>query len=133
VLLANRYLDTLLTGQRIAKPNPFLFSIFRPSVQPYIISWLRYNPGNLLQKLRCPVLIVQGNKDIQVQVADALLLQKIKPDAQLAIIENMNHVFKLVSSNNRIDNAKAYSDPSLPIASSMVQEFIKFIGPIRIL
>jgi len=133
VVLANRYLDTLLAGQRIAKPNPFLFSIFRPSVQPYIISWLRYDPGKLLQTLRCPVLLVQGNKDIQVQVADALLLQKIKPDARLAVVENMNHVFKLVTSDNRVDNIKTYNDPALPIASSMVQEIIKFIRPIRIL
>ena len=132
-LLANRYLDTLLAGQHIAKPNPLLFSIFRPSVQPYMISWLRYDPGKLLQTLRCPVLLVQGNKDIQVQVADALLLQKAKPSARLAVLENMNHIFKIVTSNNPADNIKTYSDPALPIASSLVQEIIKFIHPNRTL
>ncbi|MFM7511176.1 MAG: alpha/beta hydrolase family protein [Bacteroidota bacterium] len=132
-LLANRYLDTLLAGQRIAKPNPILFSIFRPSVQPYMISWLRYDPSKLVQGLRCPVLLVQGNKDIQVQVADALLLQKARPSAGLAVIENMNHIFKLVTSTNPADNIKSYSDPALPIASSLVQELIKFIHPNRTL
>jgi pimeloyl-ACP methyl ester carboxylesterase len=132
-LLANRYLDTLLAGQRIAKPNPLLFSIFRPSVQPYMISWLRYDPGKLLQTLRCPVLLAQGNKDIQVQVADALLLQKAKPSARLAVLENMNHIFKIVTSNNPADNIKTYSDPALAIASSLVQEIIKFIHPNRTL
>ena len=132
-LLANRYLDTLLAGQRIAKPNPLLFSIFRPSVQPYMISWLRYDPGKLLQTLRCPVLLVQGNKDIQVQVADALLLKKAKPSARLAVLENMNHIFKVVTSNNPADNIKTYSDPALAIASSLVQEIIKFIHPNRTL
>ena len=132
-LLANRYLDTLLAGQHIAKPNPLLFSIFRPSVQPYMISWLRYDPGKLLQTLRCPVLLVQGNKDIQVQVADALLLQKAKPSARLAVLENMNHIFKIITSNNPADNIKTYSDPALPIASSLVQEIIKFIHPNRTL
>jgi alpha/beta superfamily hydrolase len=132
-LLASRYLDTLLAGQRIAKPNPILFSIFRPSVQPYMISWLHYDPGKLVQALHCPVLLVQGNKDIQVQVADALLLQKARPSARLAVIENMNHVFKLVTSTNPADNIKSYSDPALPIASSLVQELIKFIHPNRTL
>mgnify|MGYP000442123477 FL=1 len=132
-LLANRYLDTLLAGQRIAKPNPLLFSIFRPSVQPYMISWLRYDPGKLLQTLRCPVLLVQGNKDIQVQVADALLLKKAKPSARLAVLENMNHIFKIVTSTNPADNIKTYSDPALAIASSLVQEIIKFIHPNRTL
>jgi len=132
-LLANRYLDTLLAGQRIAKPNPLLFSIFRPSVQPYMISWLRYDPGKLLQTLRCPVLLVQGNKDIQVQVADALLLEKAKPSARLAVLENMNHIFKIVTSTNPADNIKTYSDPALAIASSLVQEIIKFIHPNRTL
>ena len=132
-LLANRYLDTLLAGQHIAKPNPLLFSIFRPSVQPYMISWLRYDPGKLLQTLRCPVLLVQGNKDIQVQVADALLLEKAKPSARLAVLENMNHIFKIVTSTNPADNIKTYSDPALAIASSLVQEIIKFIHPNRTL
>lgn len=131
--LANRYLDTLLAGQRIAKPNPLLFSIFRPSVQPYMISWLRYDPGKLLQALRCPVLLIQGNKDIQVQVADALQLQKAKPSARLTVLENMNHVFKIVTSTNPADNIKSYSDPALPIASSLVQEIVKFIQPNRTL
>lgn len=132
-LLANHYLDTLLAGQRIAKPSPVLFSLFRPSIQPYMISWLRYDPGKLLQALHCPVLLLQGNKDIQVQVADALLLQKAKPSAHLAVLENMNHVFKIVTSTNPADNLKAYSDPMLPIATSLVQEIVKFIQPNRTL
>jgi fermentation-respiration switch protein FrsA (DUF1100 family) len=98
-----------------------------------MISWLRYDPGKLLQTLRCPVLLVQGNKDIQVQVADALLLKKAKPSARLAVLENMNHIFKIVTSTNPADNIKTYSDPALAIASSLVQEIIKFIHPNRTL
>jgi fermentation-respiration switch protein FrsA (DUF1100 family) len=98
-----------------------------------MISWLRYDPGKLLLALRCPVLLIQGNKDIQVQVADALQLQKAKPSARLAVLENMNHVFKVVTSANPADNIKSYSDPALPIASSLVQEIVKFIQPNRTL
>jgi acetyl esterase/lipase len=98
-----------------------------------MISWLRYDPGKLLQALRCPALVLQGNKDIQVQVADALLLQKAKPSAHLAVLENMNHVFKLITSTNPADNIKSYSDPALPIATSLVQEIVKFIQPNRTL
>ncbi|HEV2832535.1 MAG TPA: alpha/beta hydrolase, partial [Hanamia sp.] len=45
--------------------------IFRKSIQPYMISWLKYSPENEIKKLKCPILILQGGCDIQVKVEDA--------------------------------------------------------------
>lgn len=131
--LANVYLDTLLQGKRIQKPNPYLFSLFRPSVQPYMISWVKHNPAALLKKLHGKVMIVQGQKDIQVKVEDAALLHQARPSATYLLIENMNHVLKSVVSNSRTDNIKTYSDPTLPISATLVQGVTHFIQPIRTL
>ena len=125
--LAGLYLDTLLAGQRIAKPNPLLFSLFRPSVQPYMISWLQYDPAVIIASLRCPILIVQGTKDLQIQEADARLLHASHPGSRLSIIENMNHVFKAVSSEKPADNIKAYSDPALPVMGALVNAVVQFV------
>ena len=46
-----------------------LAPIFRPSVQPYIISWFHYLPSAEVARLGIPVLIIQGTTDIQVGVA----------------------------------------------------------------
>jgi pimeloyl-ACP methyl ester carboxylesterase len=125
--LAGRYLDTLLSGTKIAKPNPLLFSIFRPSVQPYMISWLQYDPQALMASLSCKTLIVQGKKDIQINEADARLLHEANPKSLLVLIDNMNHVLKAVKSENKADNVKAYTDPSLPVMGELVQAMVKFV------
>ena len=69
--------------------------LFRPSVQPYLISLLRQNPGQAFARLQIPALIVQGSHDIQVSVADAHALQAAKPDAELLIIPGMNHLLRI--------------------------------------
>ena len=131
--LAYVYLDTLLQGKRIQKPNPYLFSIFRPSVQPYMISWVKQDPATVLKNLRCKVMIVQGKRDIQVKVEDADLLHKAHPSATLLFIDDMNHVLKSVSTSAKTDNIKTYSDPTLPVHPLLIQGIIHFIQPIRTL
>jgi uncharacterized protein len=125
--LAGRYLDTLLNGAKIVKPNPMLFSLFRPSVQPYMISWLQYDPETLIASLRCKTLVVQGKKDIQINETDARLLHEANPRSSLVLIDDMNHVLKAVKSENKADNLKAYTDPSLPVMGELVQAMVKFV------
>lgn len=125
--LAAHYLDTLLAGQRIAKPNPLLFSLFRPSVQPYMISWLQYDPATLFASLSCKTLIIQGTKDIQINETDAQLLHKANPSSSLVMIKNMNHIFKAVKSESKAENLKAYTDSSLPVMEELIQSLVKFI------
>jgi fermentation-respiration switch protein FrsA (DUF1100 family) len=59
-----------------------------------MISWLKYNPRNEIKKLKIPTLFLNGTNDLQVSVGEAELLKKSKPDAELVIIDAMNHVFK---------------------------------------
>lgn len=125
--LAGRYLDTLLRGQRIAKPNPLLFSLFRPSVQPYMISWLRYDPQQLIRNIACPTLIVQGTKDMQVTIADAKWLHQANPQAKLLLVDNMNHVLKEIQSDQQADNRASYGNPSLPIMTQLISGISDFV------
>ncbi|MGZ5253213.1 MAG: alpha/beta hydrolase, partial [Flavitalea sp.] len=69
-------LDTLKMGLNPTTVNPLVFSLFRPSIQPYMISWIKYDPAkeiDSLRQLNIPVLIIQGTRDIQVSVNDAEL------------------------------------------------------------
>lgn len=125
--LVGRYLDTLLAGQRIVKPNPLLFSLFRPSVQPYMISWLQYDPAQIIASLKCPVLVLQGTKDLQIKELDAQQLHEAHPGSTLLIINNMNHVLKEVASDKQADNMKAYSDPVLPVMEALVKAIVRFV------
>lgn len=124
--IAYPVLDSIAAGHLVAEVRPMLMSLFRPSVQPYLISWFKYNPKTEIKKLTIPVLIIQGTTDIQVSVDNAQNLHSAKPDAKLLIIENMNHVLKIVSAD-RSENIKSYSNPDLPIASELMENIISFI------
>jgi pimeloyl-ACP methyl ester carboxylesterase len=122
-------LETLKSGTTFELKNQMLASLFRASVQPYMISWIKYNPQTEIKKLQIPTLLINGDKDIQVSVQDAQLLQQAKPDAQLKIIPNMNHIFKQIKGDDA-ENKASYTNPDLPIAtdlSELITTFIKTI------
>jgi pimeloyl-ACP methyl ester carboxylesterase len=119
-------LDTLEQGHTTDSIPQALYRLFRPSVQPYMISWFQYNPQEEIAKLEKPVLIVQGTTDIQVEVKDARLLAKANPDAQLEIIEGMNHVLK-PSSAERNENMATYTNPDLGLKPELMEKVVSFI------
>lgn len=119
-------LDSLKIGKTKDSINPILFSLFRPSVQPYLISWFNYDPQIQLKNLHKPSLIIQGNNDIQVTTEDANLLYNANPKNKLIIIDKMNHIFKLVEGDRKI-NVDTYNNPSLPIAPLLIENIVKFI------
>ena len=79
-----------------------------------------------IKKLNIPVLILQGDKDIQVSVEDAKTLFLAKKSSQLAIIKNMNHVLKIIG-DGKDENIKSYSNPSLPISQELISKMVSFI------
>ncbi|MGA1978142.1 MAG: alpha/beta fold hydrolase [Bacteroidales bacterium] len=123
---SDNILDSLEMGKTVSKVSLSLFSLYRPSVQPYLISWFRYDPAVEIKKLRIPVLIVQGSTDIQVSIEDARLLNAAKSDAKLLIVDNMNHIMK-ESEADRQKNIATYTNPDLPLKAGLVDELASFI------
>ena len=119
-------IDTLEMGKTLDSVNPMLNSLFRPSVQPYLISWFRYDPAKEIARLDCPVLILQGTTDIQVKVQDAEMLAEAYPKGEKVILEGMNHILK-VAPADRMDNFKTYNDPSLPLIDGLVDKIAAFV------
>jgi alpha/beta superfamily hydrolase len=119
-------LDELVKGNIVENVPQMLFSLFRPSVQPYMISWFKYDPQVEIAKLKIPTLIVQGTTDIQVSIEDARHLQVAKPDAKLAVIEGMNHIFKNIEAD-QMKNIQTYNQPDLPINTDLVEAISSFI------
>jgi pimeloyl-ACP methyl ester carboxylesterase len=120
-------IDSLESGHLVKKVSPSLLSIFRSSVQPYMMSWFSYDPAKIISSLKCRILILQGSNDLQVNEKDATILKQANPKAGLIIIERMNHVMKEVEPGNIDANKKAYSDPGLVIMAGLTTEIINFI------
>lgn len=119
-------IDSLKKGIIVQNVNPMLNSLFRPSVQPYLISWFKYNPQEKIKKIKIPILIVQGTKDIQVSTGNAELLHKANPDSKLVIIENMNHVLKDVTGDEQ-ENLATYNNKDIPVNNRLLKEISSFI------
>lgn len=130
MLRSNELLDSLKAGKTDDNVPPPLQGIFRPSVQPYLISLFRQDPAAAFARLKIPALIVQGSNDIQVGVNDARLLKAAKPDAELALIEGMNHVLRIVPIDVKRQLA-SYKDPNLPLAAELGSRILGFIDELR--
>ncbi|MEA1015117.1 alpha/beta hydrolase [Sphingosinicella sp. LY1275] len=107
--------------------HPGLIPLFRPSVQPFIISMMKVDPATLVRSYKGPILVVQGTTDFQTAVADARRLSAARPGVKIAIIEGMNHVLKSAATD-RAANATTYAAPELPLAPGLVERVVAFIG-----
>ena len=130
MLRSNQLLDSLKAGHTDANVPAPLQPIFRPSVQPYLISLFRQDPAKAFAQLKMPALIVQGSNDMQVGVGDAQALKAAKPDAELVVIEGMNHVMRIVPADVKRQLA-SYKDPNLPLAAELGGKLIEFIDGLR--
>lgn len=126
----SKTLDLLKNGKIDENFNPLLASIFRKSLQPFWISWMKYNPQDEIKKLEMPVLIINGTKDMQVSVSDAELLHKANNTSELQVIEHMNHVFKEVKGDRK-ENIATYNNSELPIMKELVTVITKFVTQIK--
>ncbi|WP_228237460.1 alpha/beta hydrolase [Allomuricauda sp. M10] len=124
--LSNPILDQLEMGKQVDSVPPMLYSLFRPSVQPYMISWFQYDPKSELAKLKIPILIVQGTTDIQVDVSNATELSEANPKAKLELIEGMNHILKPAPAD-RNANIATYSMAELPLIDGLLERITSFI------
>ena len=122
-------IDALESGKRVdpATLPPPLDALFRAEVQGFLIDAFAQDPVTLAARITLPVLIVQGDRDLQVAVADAQALAKADPKATLAIVPGVNHVLKAVGED-RAANLAAYADPSLPVAPAVVDAIAKAAG-----
>jgi uncharacterized protein len=122
-------IDELEAGKRVdvTGMNPALLPLFAPQVQNFLISVFSYDPARLIATVTKPVLIVQGKRDIQVDVSDAERLKQANPEAKLDLLADTNHVLKAVTADDRSANIATYGDPSLPLAPGVVDAIVDFI------
>ena len=123
---AHYLIDELKAGRTHEQVPEPLKVLFRPSVQPYLISLFEQDPANAFAKTRAPALIIQGTHDIQVEPEDAEALQRARADAELALIPGMNHVLRIVAMNHDRQTA-SYNQPELPIAHALTERISQFL------
>lgn len=122
-------IDALEHRRRVDTTNihPALQNLFNPAIQGFLIDAFSYNPDQLIATISKPVLVLQGQRDIQVEEMDARRLKTANPRASLVILPNMNHVMKEVTSDDREANIASYTDPTLPLAPGLIESIAHFL------
>lgn len=123
-------LDSLHAGHLVNKVPPLLNSLFRPDIQPFLISFMAYDPREELAELDIPVLIIQGSVDLQITTVSAQALSENYAKAHYAEIKGMNHVLK-ETTEDRSTNLATYSNPDLPLHSELIPVILDFISTIN--
>jgi pimeloyl-ACP methyl ester carboxylesterase len=108
--------------------HPALQQMFAPPLQGFLISLLSYDPARLIAEFHKPVLILQGERDMQVSVADAKRLKEAAPTAKLVLLPDANHFFKVVKSADMAANLATYSKPGVPLAPHVADEIADFVS-----
>lgn len=126
--------DTAITkleaGKLVEDYPASLSSLFRSSVQPYLISWLKVDPAKAISELAIPVFVVQGANDIQVKISDGQILQRSVKGGRILVLGKMNHVLKEVELDMPAQMS-SYTDPKLPIYGELPKAITKFISELK--
>jgi pimeloyl-ACP methyl ester carboxylesterase len=111
-------LDNLSAGKPLGDVPADLQTLFRPSLEPYLRSQATLDPAALAAKLKIPVLILQGDADVQISLADARALAKASPDATLKIEPGVDHLQRIAADDK---------DGTAPPAPGLIDTIAAFI------
>ena len=126
---AERIVEDLERGRvpSLDRSHPALQQLFRKSVQGFWRDLFTFRATTVLSRFSKPVLVLQGDLDLQVQIEDAHLLHAAAPSGRLTILNNANHILKAVPGTGRAENMASYTDPSLPLHPGLVPAVVDFI------
>ena len=128
ILNVQSILSRLKQGKTTEDIPAILQGIFRPSVQPYLISWMQYDPREVIRQVKQPVLIVNGDNDIQISADNAEALAQARPDADKVIIEGMTHLLKQSEvTDPQRQKTTIYMDAAAPVSEKLVSVMADFI------
>jgi alpha-beta hydrolase superfamily lysophospholipase len=119
-------LDRLSAGERVEQIRPELNSLFRPSVQPFLMSLISIDPAEELKSLKTPVLLVQAGRDLQIQRSDFDALTKARPDIRTIMLPQANHTLK-VAPEDRAGNIALYTNRRAPLDPGLMPPLIDFV------
>lgn len=123
---AQKILEALAKGERVAEVTQPLLPLFRPSVQPFMISLLNVDPVIELTKVKKPILIMHAGRDLQIFPADFEALRKARPDAQTVEMPNANHVLKTAPADLN-GNRALYQNRDAPLDPDVMPPLTEFV------
>lgn len=118
--------DQLKDGEIVDDMSLELESIFHPSSQPFLMSWMAFEPQDVIASLETRILLVNGTNDLQISESEAELLHEANPDSELYIIEGMGHALRDTPEDPE-GNVATASEPETPLAEGLIEKVSEHI------
>lgn len=115
----------LRSGATVRDVPPGYEGVFGPKTVEYTRSQISLDPVAEFAKVTAPVMIIQGDNDLQETVESAKRLAAAV-HVQPVIISGMTHALKLAAKDVKA-NIETYTNPDLPLAPSFVQAITEFV------
>ena len=128
-------LAELRAGRTVADVPLALDSLFRPGLQPYLISWLNRDPIAAQADLY-PEQVIQGDHDGQVEPSTTRACWPMsRARSKLVVLPGVNHALKPVTqpapsakdAGGKDEGDKASPDAVAPLASGVAPAIVDFI------
>jgi len=123
---AKRVFAILQKGKTTSNYPQALSSFLDMDIQPFMMNWIKHDPQQVIKSLNMPILIVNGTKDLQVGVEEAKLLKEASTNAELKIIDKMNHVLFIIEGDD-LENAKSYNESFRALPQELITMVLEFI------
>ena len=114
---------------KIGDPEVFLEVQLQSLLSPWLKFFLTYDPRPTLSKVKCPVLAINGEKDLQVppkenlSAIEAALVAGDNKNFTIKEIPNLNHLFQTTQTGLPSEYAKIEETIS-PVALKIVGDWI---------
>jgi pimeloyl-ACP methyl ester carboxylesterase len=115
--------------QELLKAMPAADAQLKQLMSPWFRYFLDHDPRPALRRLRCPVLALNGEKDVQVDAKanlreiEAALQQGGNKDFTIRELPNLNHLFQ-TSKTGAVSEYRAIEETFAPVALDAVSEWI---------
>ena len=122
--------DTLVAGKEAFDIPPILMSLYRPSIQPYMRSWLAVDPAAELKSIKVPTMVIWGTSDIQISRDDFDRLAAARGGIDKLLVTNMNHVLK-PTLEDPMAQMSSYSDSTIMLHPHLLPPLTKFLRGVK--
>jgi len=102
-----------------------LRGLFNKQVQPFLIDLFSHDPAEIARHWNGPVLVLQGDADIQVGKQDAELLTQAFPQVEQVILKDATHMLKTDVPGKPL---ATYTDPSIPLHADLLRSVGHFLS-----
>ncbi len=117
--------EAILSNRSFPSPSPQLADFFASQRIPWLKSWLGFDPAKELSRVKTALLLIYGEKDMQVSPAAFEKLLDARPQAAARIVPWMNYVLKQVETET--ENFDSFTNPAYPVPEALVELLAAFV------